>query len=497
MLHLPRANDPVVRLLVLGGGPAGVSAALHAREFGADVTLVEAHQVGGTSLNTGPAPVRTLARTARLMRDAKSWERLGLRGPSPQIDIGAALASAQRVSDYVHDQRRMVDALSRQGIDVIDGCGPAVFVDPNAVVLTDGRELRGDAVVIAVGGRAGRLPIPGAELALTYADLRTLAALPGSVAIIGGADTGCQLASILADFGVDTCLIEAGPRLVPRADQDVSDALADAFRDRGMAISTSTQVERLVGGAGVTTVHYRRNDKPGQLDADAVFLAVGWPGNADLIGATEVGIDTERGYVQVDQSLRSNLWHVLAAGDVNGISMLVPSARLEGRVAAENAVLGTRRRFSHALVPTGSFTDPEYGGVGLTEAQARDRYECEVAVVRYEDMVRPVIDDHPDGFCKLIVERDRRYILGAHVLGEYSAEVIQTASACMAANLRIEQVAELQPAFPTFTESITLAAQAIVRGMGIAPTAPNWGGLRAAGSVPSTPATESRSVPPA
>jgi pyruvate/2-oxoglutarate dehydrogenase complex dihydrolipoamide dehydrogenase (E3) component len=475
-----------VRLLVLGGGPAGWSAALHARELGAEVTLVEAQQVGGTSLNTGPAPVRSLARTARLMRDAKSWERLGLRGASPQIDIAAALVSAQRVADHVHDQRRMADALSRQGIDLVDGCGAAVFLDSHTVTVPDGRRFDGDAVVVAVGGRAGRLPIPGAELALTYADLRSLTALPASAAIVGGADTGCQLASILADFGLDTTLIEAGPRLVPHADHDVSDALAQAFRDRGIAILTATRVQRLEGIAKGATVHYRTEADVAALDVDVVFFAVGWPGNADLIGATEVGIDTERGYVQVDDGLRSNLPHVLAAGDVNGISMLVPSARLEGRVAAENAVLGTRRRFTHELVPTGSFTDPEYGGVGLTEAQARERYECEVAVVRYQDMVRPVIDDHPDGFCKLIVERNRRYILGAHVVGEYSAEVIQTASACMAANLRIEQVAELQPAFPTFTEGITLAAQTIVRQMGIAPTAPTWGGLRTAASAAET-----------
>jgi pyruvate/2-oxoglutarate dehydrogenase complex dihydrolipoamide dehydrogenase (E3) component len=480
-----------VRLLVLGGGPAGLSAALHARELGAEVTLVEAAQVGGTSLNSGPAPVRTLARTARLIRDAKSWERLGLRGTAPQIDIAAALTSAQRIADYVHDRRRMADALARQGIDLVDGCGAAVFLDSHTVAVPDGREFRGDAVVVAVGGRAGRLPIPGAELALTYADLRSLTTLPASAVIVGGADTGCQLASILADFGLDTTLIEAGPRLVPNADHEVSEALAEAFRDRGIAILTSTRVERVDGISGGATVHHRSETDAGRVDADVVFFAVGWPGNADLIGATEVGIDTERGYVQVDDALRSNLPHVLAAGDVNGISMLVPSARLEGRVAAENAVLGTRRRFTHELVPTGSFTDPEYGGVGLTEAQARARYDCEVAVVRYRDMVRPVIDDHPDGFCKLIVERNRRYILGAHVLGEYSAEVIQTASACMAANLRIEQVAELQPAFPTFTEGITLAAQTIVRQMGIAPTAPTWGGLRTATTDGDTSAGES------
>jgi pyruvate/2-oxoglutarate dehydrogenase complex dihydrolipoamide dehydrogenase (E3) component len=211
-----------------------------------------------------------------------------------------------------------------------------------------------------------------------------------------------------------------------------------------------------------------------------VFFAVGWPGNADSIGAEEVGLEIERGYVAVDESLRTSLPRVFAAGDINGISMLVPSARLAGRIAAENAVLGTRLRFAPDLMPTGSFTDPEYGGVGLTEAQARERYDCEVGVVRYADLVRPLVDDRPLGFCKLIVERHRHYVLGAHVLGEYSAEVVQTVAACMAANLRIEQIAELQPAFPTFTEAVTVAAKMVVRQMGIAPTAPSWGELRMA-----------------
>jgi pyruvate/2-oxoglutarate dehydrogenase complex dihydrolipoamide dehydrogenase (E3) component len=467
-----------MRVLVLGGGPAGMSAALQARELGADVTLVEAKEVGGTSLNEGPAPVRTLARAARLMRDTKSWERLGLRGVRPEIDIAAALASARRVADYVHEHQRLGDALRRRGIELVDHAGPAVFVDEQTVAIPVGRQFSGDAIVVAVGGHAGRLPIPGVELALTYEDLRNLQALPASVAVVGGADTGCQLASILEDFGVAATLIEAAPRLVPNADRDVSEALAESFRRRGIEVLPSTFVDRLEPTEAGITAHYRIGEEPHQIEVGAVFLAVGWPGNADQLEAAKVGIDSDRGYIKTDHSLRSSLPHVFAAGDVNGVSMLVPSARLEGRLAAENAVLGTRRRFTHELVPTGSFTDPEYGGVGLTEDQARERYHCEVCVARYEDLVRPVIDDHPDGFCKLIVERDRRYILGAHVLGEYSAEVIQTAAACMAANLRIEQIAELQPAFPTFTEGISVAAQTIVRQMGIAPAAPSWGELR-------------------
>jgi len=300
----------------------------------------------------------------------------------------------------------------------------------------------------------------------------------------GGADTGVQIASILADFGSSVTIFEYGPRLASRADQDISAALADAFTRRGIGVRVGTGVERLERTAAGVTAHYRSGEQQSQLPVDAVFFAVGWPGNADTLGAEAVGITTRRGCVEVGPDLRSNVPHILAAGDVNGISMLVPSARHEARIAAENAVLGTQRGFSHDLVPTGSFTDPEFGGVGLTEAQARERYDCEVAVAYYADMVRPVADGHPGGFCKLIVERRHRFILGAHVIGEYSAEVIQMVAACMAGNMRIEQVADLHPAFPTFTEAVSTAAQKIVRQLGIAPMAPGWGDNNPARTTP-------------
>jgi pyruvate/2-oxoglutarate dehydrogenase complex dihydrolipoamide dehydrogenase (E3) component len=463
-----------VKLLVLGGGPAGAAAALQARELGAEVTLVEANRVGGTSLNEGPAPVRTLARSARLVRDSRSWERFGLRGEPPQVDVAAALANAAGVAKYAHERKRVADFLRAQGIDVVDGVGPARFHDAHTVRIPDGRAFDGDAIVVAVGGHAARLAVPGAELALTYNDIRALTTLPSSVAVVGGADTGCQLASILSDFGTPVTLIEASPNLVPRADRDISSALAESFRGRGIRVLTETIVEGIEQVVDGVTIQCRSRTQPVRLEVESVFFAVGWPGNADSLGVSAVGVETKNGYVSVAEDLRSSVPHILAAGDVNGISMLVPSARHQGRVAAENAILGTHRQISHEIVPTGSFTDPEYGSVGLTEEEARERYDCEIAVVRYENMVRPVADGHPEGFCKLIVERHRRYILGAHVLGEYSAEVIQMAAACMVANLRVEQVAEIQPAFPTFTEGVSMAAQEVTRRLGIAAWAPGF-----------------------
>jgi pyruvate/2-oxoglutarate dehydrogenase complex dihydrolipoamide dehydrogenase (E3) component len=466
-----------MRILVLGGGPAGVTAALQAAGLGAEVTLVERKRVGGTSLNEGPAPVRTLARAARLVRDWSSWETFGLRGPRPKVDLTATLANAERVARYAHERKHMSNHIRAMGVEIVEEAGNARFLDAHTIGTADGRVWNADRVIIAVGGRASRLPIPGAELALTFEDVRSLRALPDRVCVIGAADTGCQLTSILADFGCRVSLMEYAPRIVPRADEDVSAALKQAFQERGIEVVTGASVERIESLRPGVRVFYRIGSATRTVEVDAAFFAVGWPGNADLVDAAAAGVKIERGYVVVDDYLRTSVPHIFAAGDVDGHSMLVSSALLEGRVAAENAVLGPRRRLVHEIVPAGSFTDPEYASVGLTEEQARARYDCAVAVARYEDLLRPVADGQPEGFCKLIVETGRRQIVGAHVLGEYSAEVIQMVATCMAAGMRVEEVAELQFAFPTFTEGVSQAAQMLVTKLGIRAMPQLWSSL--------------------
>jgi pyruvate/2-oxoglutarate dehydrogenase complex dihydrolipoamide dehydrogenase (E3) component len=404
-----------MKLIVLGGGPAGLTAALQARELHAEVILLESKRVGGTSINEGPAPVRTLARAARLARDVGSWETFGLQGARPQIDLAAVLANAKRVALYAHEKKHMSELIASTGIELIEGVGPARFLDPHTVRVADGRTWQADKFVIASGGHGRILPIPGAELALTYSDIWSLKQLPTNVAIVGGAATGCQLASILEDFGCQIYLLELAPRLIPQEDEDISLALADAFSKQHMTVITGAQTERLEKTSDGIRLHYQQQGRPGSLNAGAVFFATGWPGNVDMLNLTAAGVVTEHSYIPVNDYLQSNVPHIFAAGDINGQSMLVQSARYEGQIAAENAVLGPYHRCTHEIVPSGSFTDPEYASVGLTEAQARQQYDCVIAVVQYDDLLRPVADNHPDGFCKLIVERRHRFILG-HML---------------------------------------------------------------------------------
>jgi dihydrolipoamide dehydrogenase len=187
--------------------------------------------------------------------------------------------------------------------------------------------------------------------------------------------------------------------------------------------------------------------------------------------------------VAVDDTLRTSAPHIFAAGDITGRMMLVQSASDEARTAAENAVRGAGRRDAHAIVPHGGFTDPEYGSVGLTEEAARAQEEKEeshgvaAAVVPYADLDRAVIDGRTEGFCKLIVSRASRQILGAHVVGEQALEVIQIVAAGMAAGMRVEQLAELEIAYPTFAGIVGLAARQISRELGVIPVSPQWRAL--------------------
>jgi pyruvate/2-oxoglutarate dehydrogenase complex dihydrolipoamide dehydrogenase (E3) component len=460
-------GEAPVKVLVIGGGPGGTAAALQARELGADVTLLEAEQVGGTSLNRGPAPVRTLARAARLARDWSSWDQFGLRGPRPTLDLDAVLANSSRVAHHAHGKKDVSGLMRGLGIDLVEHLGPVRFTDPHTVRADDGRSWRGDRVIVAVGGHAAPLPVPGGHLALSYDDLRSIKAMPDEVMVVGGADTGCQIASIFDDFGVAVRLLEFGPTLLAFADPDVSAALRAAFEVQGMQIFTGTRVTELEADGDRTVVHFVRDGEEGRVEVGAVFAAVGWPANLDGLDLDAAGIDRDRMAIPVDDFLRTNVEHVFAVGDVNGRSKLVQTARLEGRVAAWNAVHGPTRRPTYEVVPSGSFTDPEYGAVGLTEPQAARDHDIAVGIARYDDLLRPVADGHADGFCKLIADRASRRILGAHVLGEYSAETVQVVATAMSAGMTVEQLAEMQFAFPTFTEAVSMAAQKACRAIGI------------------------------
>jgi len=464
----------VYEVVVLGGGPAGVTAALRARELGAEVALVERGKMGGTCTNDGCVPTRVLAHAARLVRDAEQFADYGLVGEAPKAEFPRLLERTRALVEEVHEKKRLRERLDKSEVRVYDGVGEAGFVGESSLALGDGRRLEAEKFVLCAGGHARRLSIPGGELALTHSDVWTMGALPGSVAVVGAAATGCQLASVLAAFGARVRLLEAAPRILGAEDESLSAGVAEAFGKRGIEISTGIDgVARIEESGGGRRLTYSRNGQESVLEVGAVIFAVGWPGNGDGLNLSAAGVEVGRGgYVRVDDALRTSAPHVFAAGDLTGRMMLVQSATHEAEIAAENAVLDADRTLRHAVVPHGGFTDPEYGSVGLTEEEARRGQECAVAVAPYADLDRGIIDGRPGGSCKLIVSRATRRILGAHIVGEQALEVVQIAATAMRAGMRVEQLADLELAYPTFTAVVGLAARRITRALGLVPLAP-------------------------
>jgi pyruvate/2-oxoglutarate dehydrogenase complex dihydrolipoamide dehydrogenase (E3) component len=456
-------------VVVVGGGPAGVTAALRARELGAGVALVERGKMGGTCTNDGCVPTRVLAHAARLVRDAEQFADYGLVGQPPEVDFPTLLKCVRALVEEVHEKKRLLQRLEAAGVRVFDGSGEARFTSENSLTLGDGRHVEAEKFILCAGGHARRLGLPGGELALTHSDVWTMGDLPRSVAVVGAAATGCQLASIFSAFGARVSLLEVAPGILGGEDAAVSEGVAQAFSRRGIEIvSGIDRVTRIEEASDGRRLVYSRTGEETTLEVGAVVFAVGWPGNADSLNLFAAGVEVGRsGYVRVDDALRTSAPHVFAAGDLTGRMMLVQSATHEAEVAAENAMLDGSRTMRHAVVPHGGFTDPEYGSVGLTEEEARREHDCAVAVVPYADLDRSIIDGRPEGSCKLIVSRGTRRVLGAHIVGEQAVEVVQVAATAMRAGMPVEQLADLELAYPTFTAVVGLAARRITRSVGL------------------------------
>ncbi len=459
-------------VVVIGAGPAGVSAAVRAAQLGASVVVVEATRVGGTCVNTGCVPTRVLARAARLMRDVRSAGDFGIDVPQPALAWERTTARVRTVVEQVQGAKDIAAQLHAAGAVLLTE-GWARFTGPHTVELSgSGRVVTGDSFVIATGGRSRRLPVDGIEHTWAPEHIVDLDQLPTSIAVIGSGNTGSQLVTVFAAFGVRVTLIELADRVLPTADTAVSAAIDAAFRANGVDVRTGVEglrrVELLPSGARRVVVAVPGGSEV-HVDVDEVVVCAGWPARLDGLGLDEAGVQAGRSAIPVDREQRTNVGHIYVAGDADGDAPLVQAGVADGFVAATNAVLGTGRgvRTDHAVLPSGGFTDPDYGQVGMTEAGAREKHpDALVVTVPYAKVERAVIDGRTAGFLKLIATADAATIVGAHAVGEEALEVIQSVAAAMAAGADVRALATTEYAYPTYTSIIGLAAVELLRAGG-------------------------------
>jgi len=278
--------------------------------------------------------------------------------------------------------------------------------------------------------------------------------------VIGAGATGVQLASIFNAFGSRVVLFEVAPRILMSEDQDVAATVRAALEALGIdVVEDAGTIERWERCPNGVRLIYVKNDSEYRIDGAVAVVAVGGVANTDGLNLAVAGVRiNHRGYVQVDAELRTSTPHIFAAGDVTGHLMVVHEAVREAHLAATGAVAGATAALPAEVSPIGSFTDPEYASVGLTETTARETGEVIVATQRFDSVPRPIIDGRTTGFCKLVVDRREHLILGCHIVGEHAVELAQLAAVAMAGRMRVEQLALIPFSFPTYANALGRAA---------------------------------------
>jgi dihydrolipoamide dehydrogenase len=415
--------------------------------------------------NDGPVPVRTLAHAARLIREARQLAQYGISVSEPVLDYSRLLARVREVVEDVRAHstwREQIDAL---GVSVHEHAGAVRFVDSHTIEAASGLRLRADKFILCTGGISRRLNVPGFEFTNTHSDAWSLTSVPESMLVIGGGATGAQVASVFNAFGSRVQLFHRGPRIVPTEDEDISAAVASAFRNSGIAVHEDFgEIESFQKTPNGVCMNFRKDGDRNCAEASLAVVAVGWQANtADLnLAVAGVKID-DRGFLLVDPYLRTTAPHIFAAGDITGRLLLVPPAIQDGFVAATNAVRGPTMTLEETANPLGSFTDPEYAQVGLTESQAREAHDVLTSSIHFDTTTRTIIDGRTFGFCKLIVDRASRKILGCHVVGERAVEITQVAAIAITAGMRVDELAHVPLSFPTYAGVLGRVAASVTR----------------------------------
>ena len=447
-------------LLVLGGGTAGLVAAVIAGGLGAEVTLVERDRTGGDCLWTGCVPSKALIESAGLAHGMRHADRLGLPPVEPDVDLAAVMEhvrAAQRAIEP-HDAPERVRAAGAQVV-----ADSAEFVGPRRVRLrAAGTEVSARAVLVAVGSEPILPPVPGLAQAapLTSDTVWDLTVLPPRLLVLGGGPIGCELSQAFGRLGSQVTVVEQGPRLLPREDPDVGDLIAGRLTGEGADVRTGTTVVDVragvrAGGAdpdGPWRVRLT-GARPGEVTVDRILVAGGRRPRSSGLGLARAGVAvTDTGAIRVDARMRTSARGVYAAGDVTGILPFTHVAAAQAGTATLNALFGLPRRMRYLPMPYVVFTDPEVARVGLRADQARARWGRRAVSTRLDlrDVDRAVAAGRTDGWVSLVADPGWR-LVGATVVAPAAGEVIGELAAMVARRARLTDLYATVHPYPTYS----------------------------------------------
>ena len=468
--HRPARYD--CNLVVIGAGAAGLVSAFIAATVRAKVTLVESHVMGGDCLNYGCVPSKALIRTAKLAHQMRDADRYGLEAAIPVIHFKAIMARVRTVIETIapHDS---VERYTGLGVEVLQG--HATLVDPWTVEIAlnagDTRRITTRSIVIAAGAAPIVPAIPGIEDS-GYVTSNTLwerfAQLdgpPNRLAVLGGGPVGCELAQCFARLGSRVTVIEAGVRLLPREDEEVSAAARELLEHEGVTVLLGYRAVRCERSDGnkllfINAVGSQSAGAPRAIDFDELLCAVGRAARLEGYGLQKLGINTHK-TIATNEYLETLYPNIFAAGDVAGPYQLTHAAAHQAWYATVNALFGRFKRFKadYSAVPWTTFTDPEVARVGLNEQDARARgIEFEITRWELRELDRAITDGRTDGFIKVLTVPGKDRILGVTLVGEHAGELIAEWVLAMKQGLGLNKILGTIHTYPTLAEANKYAA---------------------------------------
>ena len=467
-VHPPDWVNPVPQrrynLVVVGGGTAGLVTAAGAAGLGARVALVEKNLMGGDCLNYGCVPSKALIRSARAAAEMRSASAYGIDSTDVRVDFGRVMERMRRLRAKLSAKdaaRRYRDEL---GVDVFIGAARFTGVDR---VEVDGQTLRFRKACIATGARASAPPIPGLAQAgyLTNETFFSLTELPRRVAVVGAGPVGCELSQTLQRLGAEVTLLERGPHILSREDEDAARIVEESIVRDGVRLLTEVTVRRVECRGGDKVLTLDQSGVPAEAVVDEILLGAGRAPNVSGLGLEAAGVDYDeaRGII-VDDRMRTTNRRIFAAGDVASRFKFTHISDATARIVIRNALFFGRERMSALTIPWCTYTDPEVGHVGLYEREARKRgIAVKTFVQELRDVDRAVVDGEVSGFVKVHVRQGGDQIVGATVVATHAGEMLSELTLAIARGVGLGAIAAVIHPYPTQAEAIKKIADAYNR----------------------------------
>lgn len=448
-------------LIVIGGGPAGYTAAIKASQLGGKVTVVEEKNLGGICINRGCIPTKFLLHTVDIYQSIKDAGQYGISVAEVNLDLSKMQAGKNKVTSTLVSG---VEGLLRgNNVEVISG--RAKLTQPKQIEIDSGQgkkqTIQAEKVVIATGSKPIVLPIPGADSPdiMDAESMLNLDRLPKSLVMVGGGVIGVEMATILAKLGCKVSIVEMMPHILPTQDAELSAILDQALRGDGIEIYCGAQVTKIEDTKGGKLLTFSDSNKvEKKLEAEAAAVCVGYKPNIEGLGLNECGITIEGGRIQVNETMQTSVPDIYAAGDVVGGMMLAYVSFAEGRVAAENA-MGRDSKIDYQVVPQCIFTLPEVASVGLTEEEAvAQGHQLRIGRFPFVANGMAKILGEQRGLVKIITDQDYGQILGVHIVGPRATSLIPEAALAVKLEATAQDIIATMHAHPTLSEAIWEAA---------------------------------------